>query len=297
MRPLKTIVAGMGNTIRSNDGVGVHAMRRLQANPEMPSEVGTEKPVWLPFLVLSHENFALIYFLWLFYEFLSLVLLFCYWLIPRMNDSGEPAQPIPRARLGKQLRPAILSALVLTIVTGGVFPLLLFAIARPLLPRQVKGSLLAHGNQVVGSALIGQEFTRSEYFQSRPSAAGSGYDGSSSGGTNLGPNNPKLIAQIRELAEQYRKRNGLPPDTPVPIDAVTRSASGLDPHISPANAELQIPRVARARGLSEDVVRRLVSEYTEARQLGFLGNPRVTVLELNLALDRIAPAHKPYALD
>jgi potassium-transporting ATPase KdpC subunit len=206
-----------------------------------------------------------------------------------MNDSGEPAQKIPRARLGKQLRPAVLSAVVLTLVTGGAFPLLLFAISRPLLPRQSNGSLLEQGDQVVGSALIGQEFTRSEYFQSRPSAAGSGYDGASSGGTNLGPNNPKLTVNIRQLAEQYRNRNGLAPDTLVPIDAVTRSASGLDPHITPANAELQIPRIARARGLSEDVLRCLVRERTEARQFGFVGNPRVSVLELNLALDRIAP--------
>jgi K+-transporting ATPase ATPase C chain len=145
---------------------------------------------------------------------------------------------------------------------------------------------------VIGSELIGQQFTRPEYFQSRPSAAGSGYDGTASGGTNLGPNNPMLkngvagFAGIRQLAEEYRKSNVLAPDVPIPIDAVTRSGSGLDPDISPANAALQIPRVARARGLSEEVVRRLVANHTEGPQLGFLGNSRVSVLELNLALDR-----------
>ena len=126
---------------------------------------------------------------------------------------------------------------------------------------------------------------------SRPSAAGNGYDGTSSGGTNLGPNNPKLtsgapgFAGIRQLAEEYRKRNGLSPDALIPIDAVTRSGSGLDPDITPANAALQVPRVAHARGLSEDEVRRLVAAHTRGRQFGFLGEPRVSVLELNLALD------------
>jgi K+-transporting ATPase ATPase C chain len=145
---------------------------------------------------------------------------------------------------------------------------------------------------VIGSELIGQEFSRPEYFQSRPSAAGNGYDGTSSGGTNLGPNNPKLkngaadFSGIQQLAEKYRKNNGLPQYAPIPIDAVTRSASGLDPDISAANAALQIPRVARARGWSEEAVRRLVAIHTKGPQLGFLGNARVTVLELNLALDQ-----------
>lgn len=223
------------------------------------------------------------------------------WKIPaNMSDSDEPAEitsqcaspRAPRARLSEQLRPAILSVLVLTLLTGCVFPLLLFAIARPLLPRQAGGTLVTRGAAVIGSELIGQEFTRPEYFQSRPSAAGSGYDGTSSGGTNLGPNNPKLMngaadfAGIRQLAEEYRKRNGLASDAPIPIDAVTRSGSGLDPDITPANAELQISRVARARGLSEQAVRRLVANHTKGPQFGFLGNPRVSVLELNLALDQ-----------
>lgn len=198
------------------------------------------------------------------------------------------------ARLRQQLRSAGLAVLILTLLTGCGFPLLLFAIGRPLLPRQATGSLVTSGGKVVGSDLIGQEFTRPEYFQSRPSAAGNGYDGTSSGGTNLGPNNPKLIngakdfAGIRQVAEEYRARNGLEADAPIPIDAVTRSGSGLDPDITPANAELQISRVARARSLSEETLRRLVLQHTRGRQLGFLGNPRVSVIELNLALDQLS---------
>jgi K+-transporting ATPase ATPase C chain len=195
------------------------------------------------------------------------------------------------AKLGEQLRPAISSVLVLTVLTGCAFPLLLFAIARPFFPRQAGGSLVKRRGVIIGSELIGQEFTRPEYFQSRPSAAGSGYDGTASGGTNLGPNNPKLVngsAGIRQLTEEYRQRNGLASDVAIPVDAVTRSGSGLDPHISLANALLQVPRVARARGLSAEVVRRLVANHLEGRQLGFLGNPRVSALELNLALDRVS---------
>ena len=139
---------------------------------------------------------------------------------------------------------------------------------------------------MLGSELIGQEFSRAEYFQSRPSAAGKGYDGTASGGTNLGPNNPKLTNAIRQLADEYRARNGLATNAWIPIDAVTRSGSGLDPDISPANAALQIPRVARARGVSEEVVRRLVASHTQGPQLGFLGHARVNVLDLNLALDQ-----------
>jgi potassium-transporting ATPase KdpC subunit len=213
--------------------------------------------------------------------------------LPADEDVAAPPSA-PRAKLAEQWKPAILSVLVLALLSGCVFPLLLYAIARPLLPRQAEGSLLTRRGIVAGSKLIGQTFTRPEYFHSRPSAAGTGYDATASGGTNLGPNNPKLIngapdfAGIRQLADDYRQRNGLASGAPVPIDAVTRSASGLDPHISPANAALQVPRVARARGLSEQAVRRLVAEYTQGPQLGFLGNSRVSVLELNLALDRMS---------
>ncbi|HUJ50203.1 MAG TPA: potassium-transporting ATPase subunit KdpC [Bryobacteraceae bacterium] len=217
-----------------------------------------------------------------------------------MSDSSEPGEstvrgvfpPAPQAKLGEQVRPAILSVLVLTFITGVVFPLLLFAIGRPLFPRQAGGSLLTRGGAAIGSQLIGQEFTRPEYFEPRPSAAGNGYDATASGGTNLGPSNPKLkngepgFAGIRQLAEQYRRRNGLAPDAVIPIDAVTRSASGLDPDISPENAALQIPRVARARAADQALIRRLVAEHTKGPQLGLLGNPRVPVLELNLALDQ-----------
>ncbi|HTS50936.1 MAG TPA: potassium-transporting ATPase subunit KdpC [Bryobacteraceae bacterium] len=225
-----------------------------------------------------------------------------------MPDSQEPEEstvrgafpPAPQAKLSDQTRPAILSVLVLTFLTGCIFPLLLFAIGRPLFPRQAGGSLLTRGGIVIGSQLIGQEFTRPEYFEPRPSAAGNGYDATASGGTNLSPNNPKLrngapdFPGIRQLADQYRRRNGLARDAEIPIDAVTRSASGLDPDISPENAALQTPRVARARAVDQEVIRRLVADHTQGPQLGLLGNPRVPVLELNLALDQaLGPAPPP----
>lgn len=174
---------------------------------------------------------------------------------------------------------------MLTVLAGCVFPLLLFAISRPLFPRQASGSLIRRNGVVIGSEWIGQSFARPEYFQPRPSAAGNGYDATASGGANFGPNNPKWTAAVRQAAEDYRKRNGLAPDATIPIDAVTSSGSGLDPDISPANAELQVARVAHARGMSEDTVRRLVAMHTQGRQFGFLGARRVHVLELNLALD------------
>lgn len=174
-------------------------------------------------------------------------------------------------------------------LTGCVFPFALFALGHFFLRDRADGSLVRRGAIVIGCKFIGQNFTRPEYFHSRPSAAGTGYDGTSSGGTNLGPSNPKLIEDVRELAENYRSSNGLLPDATVPVDAVTRSGSGLDPHISPQNAALQVPRVAQARGLSEDAVRGLLAAHTEGPQLGFMGNPRVSVLDLNLALDQAAP--------
>jgi K+-transporting ATPase ATPase C chain len=189
----------------------------------------------------------------------------------------------------QHVRSAILGAILLTLLTGCIFPLSLFGVGRLLFHDQADGSLLTRDATVVGSRLIGQDFRRPEYFHGRPSAAGTGYDGASSGATNFGPSNPKLIDDIRQLAEEYRKNNELPSDATIPIDAVTRSGSGLDPHISPANAALQVARVARARAVGEDVVRRLLSEHTQGRQLGFLGSPRVSILDLNLALDRAAP--------
>jgi potassium-transporting ATPase KdpC subunit len=175
------------------------------------------------------------------------------------------------------------------LLTGCVFPLILFALGHFLFRHRAEGSLLTRGAIVIGCEFIGQNFTRPEYFHSRPSAAGTGYDGTSSGGSNLGPSNSKLIEDVRKLAQNYRSINGLPPDATVPIDAVTRSGSGLDPHISPRNAELQIARVAQARRLNEDTVRRLVAGHTQGPQLGFIGNPRVSALDLNLALDQAAP--------
>jgi K+-transporting ATPase ATPase C chain len=189
----------------------------------------------------------------------------------------------------EHLRLAVVSVISLTLLTGCVFPLVLFTLGRLLYPLQAGGSLVTRNGIVIGSQLIGQEFSRPEYFHPRPSAAGTGYDGASSGATNLGPSNRKLIEDVRHLADEYRRSNGLAPDATVPIDAVTRSGSGLDPHISPQDAVLQVARVARARGLGEDIVRRLLADHTQGPQLGFMGNPRVSVLELNLALDQTAP--------
>lgn len=227
------------------------------------------------------------------------------------SDSDEAlADTVPRpsqllASLREQLQPALLSVLFLTFLTGAIFPLILLGFARPFFPRQADGSLVTRNGVIIGSELIGQNFTGVGYFHPRPSAAGAGYDAASSGGTNLGPSNPKLkdgsaddpatpaidesFVGIRQLADEYRRSNGLPPDFTVPIDAVTRSGSGLDPHISPANAALQVTRVAHARGLSVEAVRRLLTKHTRGRQLGFLGEPRVAVLPLNLELDQTAP--------
>jgi len=190
----------------------------------------------------------------------------------------------------------MLSVILLGFVTGVVFPLVLSAIGSVVFPYQAAGSLIVIRGTVVGSALIGQDFTGPGWFQPRPSAAGDGYDATASGATNLAPTNPKLkegapgFQGIRALAAEYRRRNGLLPDTPIPVDAVTRSGSGLDPDISPANAFLQVARIARARGLEQSALRRLVGEHVVQPQLGFLGEPRVSVLELNMALDRLQAA-------
>ena len=191
----------------------------------------------------------------------------------------------------RQLRPALLSVLLFTALCGVLFPAVITAVSQAVFHRQANGSLVERDGRIVGSELIGQGFSAPGYFHSRPSAAGAGYDGSASGGTNLGPTSEKLINGTRDLVVAYRRENGLAEDAAVPADAVTRSASGLDPHISPANAELQAARVARARGLPAETVRRLIRENTQGRQLGILGEPRVNVLKLNLALDRAAPSH------
>ena len=204
----------------------------------------------------------------------------------------------------KQLRPALVLTLFFVVLTGLVFPGVVWAIGRIAFPSQAAGSLIkdAHGN-VVGSALLGQTFTKPEYFHPRPSAAGAGYDAANSSGTNLGPTSDKLVNGIKDdpatkevdetylgfgdLAKAYREENGLATDATIPADAATRSASGLDPDISPANADLQVARVAKARGLDAVRVRQLVAENTSGRFLGISGEPRVNVLKLNLALDAL----------
>lgn len=185
-----------------------------------------------------------------------------------------------------ELKPAVLVTLALTIVTGLAYPLLVTVLAGALMPYQASGSLLVRDGRVIGSELIGQRFSGARYFQPRPSAAGEkGYDATASSGSNLGPIDRRLLDRVREAAAQLRAEN---PTRPVPVDLVTTSGSGLDPHITPASAEFQVPRVARERGLPEDRVRALARRCTEGRQYGLLGEPRVNVLRLNLALDDTA---------
>ena len=197
-----------------------------------------------------------------------------------------------------ELRGAIMSTLILAVVCCGVYPLVVFGIGQALFHDKAGGSLIvdAKGN-IVGSRLIGQQFSADKYFHSRPSAAGNGYDSTSSGGSNLGPTSQKLRDSIAQNIADYRSQNGLATNAPVPADAVTASGSGLDPHISPENAELQAARVAKARGLAPEQVRALIAQHTDPADLGALGKPGVNVLELNLALDALnpPPAAKPVA--
>jgi len=186
----------------------------------------------------------------------------------------------------RQLFPAVMMLLVFTVITGLVYPLAVTGIAQGVFNDKADGSLVEDADgEVVGSSLIGQAFTGAEYFHPRPSAAGDGYDASASSGSNLGPTNDDFLASVEERADAYRDENGLAADAEVPVDAVTASASGLDPHISVANARLQAPRVADERGLDVDAVLKLVDDHTSGRDLGFLGEKGVNVLELNLALD------------
>jgi potassium-transporting ATPase KdpC subunit len=179
--------------------------------------------------------------------------------------------------------------IVTTILLGLVYPLFVTGIAQLLFPRQANGDLIRRGGQLVGSRLLGQPFTAAGYFWSRPSAAGTaGYDPTSSSGSNLGPTNKTLIDRVNASVKSLQPTN---PNTPIPVDLVTTSGSGLDPDITPAAAEFQIPRVARERGMTEDQVRALVKAHTKGRQFGFLGEPRVNVLELNLDLDAVRPLH------
>lgn len=187
--------------------------------------------------------------------------------------------------LVKQLRPAISIVVVFTLIFGIGYPLLSTAIGRIAFAHRADGSLIERNGVVVGSELIGQSFADPQYFASRPSAAGAGYDGSASSGSNLGPTNPALLDAVEERAAAYRTANGLATDYPVPVDAVTSSGSGLDPHISVANARLQAARIARVRHLDLRTVEQLVDTYTEGRSLWVLGEPGVNVVRLNLALD------------
>jgi K+-transporting ATPase ATPase C chain len=181
----------------------------------------------------------------------------------------------------RQLVPAVIAFLVMTMLTGVAYPLAVTGMAQVAFPNGADGSLVERDGRVVGSRLIGQLFEGDRYFHPRPSAAGDGYDAMSSSASNLGPLNEDLLDAVEERRDAYRDAN----DADAPIDAVTASGSGLDPHISPENARLQAPRVAAARGLDEDTVLTLVDEHTDGRSLGLLGEPGVNVLELNLALD------------
>lgn len=185
----------------------------------------------------------------------------------------------------RQLAPALMVFIALTLLTGIAYPLAVTGVAQVAFPGRADGSLIERGGRVVGSRLIGQAFTEPRYFHPRPSAAGEGYDGMASSASNLGPANPELIDEVRARSAAYRRENDLRPGQRVPIDAVTTSGSGLDPDISVANARLQAARVARARSLDLNVVQALIEKHTDGRSLGFLGEPGVNVLELNLALD------------
>lgn len=188
--------------------------------------------------------------------------------------------------LFSELRSAVMATIVLALVCCGVYPLVVYGIAQVAFPHKANGSLItAKDGTVRGSELLSQNFTEAKYFHPRPSAAGNGYDAANSSGSNLGPTSQKLNDAIKDRIAVYRAENGLEETDGVPADAVTASGSGLDPHISPHNAELQAPRIAKARNLSTDQVRELIQQNTDATTFGILGEPRVNVLKLNLALE------------
>jgi K+-transporting ATPase ATPase C chain len=197
----------------------------------------------------------------------------------------------------REIRPAIVLVVALTLVTGLIYPLAMTGLAQVLFPTQANGSLIVKDGKVIGSTLIGQLFTEDKYFHGRPSATvkpdpndssktvQEPYNAANSGGSNLGPTNKALIDRVKDSVEKLKAEN---PNAPVPIDLVTTTAGGLDPHISPAGALFQVPRVAKARNMSEDRVRQLVEQHVEGRLFGLLGEPRVNVLALNMALDQVA---------
>jgi K+-transporting ATPase ATPase C chain len=188
----------------------------------------------------------------------------------------------------QEVKVSVLATLALVVILCGVYPLVVWGIAQVAFPNKANGSLVEVRGKIVGSGLLAQNFSGPQYFHPRPSAAGEiGYDGASSGGSNLGPLSQKLTDQVKERVDKYRTENNLPAATLVPADAVTASGSGLDPHLSRRNAELQAARVAKARKLSADKINRLIQEVTEGPDLGFLGEPGVNVLRLNLALDAL----------
>lgn len=187
----------------------------------------------------------------------------------------------------RQLPAAIGMVILFTLITGVAYPMVMTAFGQTLFHDKAEGSLIERDGVVVGSRLIGQQFTQPDYFHPRPSAAGDGYDAAGSSGSNTGPTNEEWLAEVETRVAAYRDENGLGDDVDVPVDAVTASASGLDPHISVANAQLQANRVAEARGLDVDVVNELIDDHTDSRDLGVLGEPGVNVLELNLALDDV----------
>jgi K+-transporting ATPase ATPase C chain len=189
----------------------------------------------------------------------------------------------------EQILPGLRIKIFMTLLLGVAYPLLITGLCQVLFPHRANGSLITSGGNVSGSELIGQNFTRPEYFQPRPSAAGSdGYDATASSGSNYGPTNQKLIDRVKASVEKFHKENP-DYDGPIPADLLTASGSGLDPHISPDSAQAQVPRVAKARGVSVDQIKRLATQFTQAPDLGLLGEPRVNVLKLNLALDRQFP--------
>ncbi len=189
----------------------------------------------------------------------------------------------------KNLVTAVLMTIATTVLLGIVYPLVVTGLARVLFPDKSNGQLIQRDGKIIGSRIIGQPFVGPGYFHSRPSAAGNGYDAANSGGSNLGPTNQKLVDRVKQDVVSLQAEN---PGKPVPVDLVTTSASGLDPDISPAAAEFQVPRIARERGLSEDRLQQIVVRHTAGRQWGFLGERRVNVLELNLDLDDQFPAKK-----